>query len=194
MAEERENAQPPAAASRRTFLGALTVGIGGVIGVVMAIPLVRYLFYPVGRKIVSNAGGPIDVLGLDQLEEGGAPVRVELVGDNVRDAWASADRTKLGAAWLQRKAGGEVVAFSSVCPHLGCSINYDGSDFRCPCHKSAFGRDGAKQSGPSKRGLDPLPVDVKDGRVLVTYRAFKPDISERVEASADEVEVHEHPA
>jgi Rieske Fe-S protein len=168
-----------------------------VIGLIMAVPLVRYLFYPVGRKVVSSSGEPIDAIGLDELEVGGPPVRVELVGDDVRDAWLSADRTKLGAAWVQRTEGDEVVAFSSVCPHLGCSINFDDGAFRCPCHNSEFDRDGARVTGPAKRGLDPLPVRVSDGRVRVTFKAFKPDVSERVEASAGDPRAsdrHEHPA
>lgn len=181
--------------SRRSFLGAVTLGLGGVIGLITAIPLVRYLLYPVGRKVVSASGEPIDAIALDDLEPGGPPVRVELVGDKARDAWGAADRTKLGAAWVQRGEGkDEIQVFSSVCPHLGCSINFDGETFRCPCHKSAFDRDGNKIEGPSKRGLDPLHHEVKNGRVLVTYKAFKPDVSERIEASADDREPHEHPA
>lgn len=179
--------------TRRKFLSAVTLGLGGLIGAVMAVPLVRYFLYPMGRKVVSSSGEPVDVIGLDKLEPGGAPVRVELVADNVRDAWASADQTKLGAAWLQRQ-GDEVKAFSSVCPHLGCAINHDGERFRCPCHRSAFSTDGEKLSGPSKRGLDPLPVEIREGRVLVTYKRFKTDVAERVEARADELNPHEREA
>jgi len=207
MADEKDKASEPALHSavrdykqgaeenstRRKFMSAMTLGLGGVIGLIMAVPLVRFLFYPLGRKVVSDSGNAVDVSGLDDLEAGGPPVRVELVGDGVRDAWASADQSKLGAAWLQRD-GDKVTAFSSICPHLGCAINYDGKDFRCPCHKSAFSRSGEKLGGPSRRGLDPLPVEVVDGRILVTYKRFKPDISERVEASAGDVEPHEHPA
>lgn len=170
--------------TRRRFLGALTCGIGGVMGLIAGIPIVRYLWYPVGRKVVSSGGKPVDVIGLDELEAGGAPVRVELVGDDVRDAWASADRARLGAAWLQRE-GDQVTALSSVCPHLGCAIGYDGEQFRCPCHKSAFSRSGDKLTGPSKRGMDPLPVEIRDGRVLVSYKRFKADVAERVEARAE---------
>lgn len=178
--------------TRRRFMSAVTLGLGGVIGLVMAVPLVRYLFYPVGRKVVSSGGGPVDLIGLDELPFG-EPVRVEVIGDDVRDAWGSADRTKLGAAWLQRD-GDQVTALSGVCPHLGCAINYDGDQFRCPCHKSAFAKSGDKISGPSKRGLDPLPVEVREGRVLVTYKRFKTDVAERVEARAGEIEPHEHDA
>lgn len=42
--------------------------------------------------------------------------------------------------------------------------------FRDPCSGATFSRDGVWLSGPSSRGLDQFPVEVKDGRVLVDTR------------------------
>ena len=71
------------------------------------------------------------------------------------------ERVAVGSAWLRRDDQGKVIALSAQCPHLGCSIGYDGDGkrFRCPCHKSAFKPSGERESGPSRRGLDPLPVE-----------------------------------
>ena len=79
---------------------------------------------------------------------------------------------------------GSLTAFTTTCPHLGCAVDLgpDGNEFKCPCHTSAFGLDGEKKGGPAKRGLDPLPVDEKDGRVLVTFKRFKADIADREES------------
>ena len=35
---------------------------------------------------------------------------------------------------------GDIVAYSSLCTHMGCPVVYDGgsSTFRCPCHFSSF--------------------------------------------------------
>lgn len=181
-----KTAAPPSPASapnpgRRRFLTAVTAAIGGLVGLIAAIPLVRAIFHPVGRKVVSSGEAPIDAMAADELEPGAPPVRVELIGDEVRDAWASADQSRLGAAWVQKGEDGQVTALSSVCPHLGCSINFDGEHFRCPCHKSAFAKSGEKLAGPSKRGLDPLPVSVEEGRVKISWKRFKTDIAERVE-------------
>ena len=80
----------------------------------------------------------------------------------------------LGAAWLIRK-GAEIKAFSTVCPHAGCSIDWDAqkSCFACPCHGSVFSPDGERTDGPSPRGMDTLDVDVKQGRILVAYQRFR---------------------
>lgn len=170
--------------SRRRFLKIATAAMGGVIGIVAAIPLVRYFLYPVGRTVVDNPDAPVDALAAADLVAGGPPVRVKLLVSGVRNAWGVATNQALGSAWVSKDAGGRVTAFSSTCPHLGCSIGFDpkAEQFTCPCHKSAFDRGGERLSGPAKRGLDPLPARVVDGRVHITFKRFVQDIAERREA------------
>lgn len=96
-----------------------------------------------------------------------------------RDGWSVAEHD-LGAVWIVRR-GASVIAFSAVCPHLGCLVDKrrDGPGFSCPCHDSGFGADGARLSGPAPRGLDPLPVSIEKGRVLVQVIEFAPGSAER---------------
>ena len=187
MADEIDNndespSEQPAPPARRSFLKTATLAIGGAIGAVLVYPIARYVLFPVGRKTVSEAAEPIDVLATSDLEAGGPPVKVELVGEGVRNAWSISDRVALGSAWVRKGKDGKVQALSAACPHLGCAIDYNGpaGEFRCPCHRSAFALDGEKKSGPSKRGLDPLPTTVsEDGRVEVTFVRFRQDVPER---------------
>jgi Rieske Fe-S protein len=169
--------------SRRNFLKWMTLAMGGVIGVVTAIPLVRYFVHPVGRKIVDSPDAPVDAIGYDDLVAGGPPVRVQLRVSGVRNAWNVADDVPLGSAWVQKDASGEVRAFSSTCPHLGCAIAYSDrtGKFLCPCHNSEFETSGAKVSGPSKRDLDPLPTERDGDRVKITYKRFRGDVADRHE-------------
>lgn len=151
-------------------------------GAVMAVPIVRYFFYPVGKKMVSTPELPIDVAAAADLVAGAAPVRLPIVASGVRDAWNTRDNVAVGSCWVRKDEQGTVTALSSICPHLGCSVSYSeaSSDFRCPCHNSAFALDGSKKdNGPAKRGMDPLPVTVEEGRVKVTYRRFRNDIADR---------------
>lgn len=167
--------------SRRGFLKAATAAIGGAIGVVLAYPLVRMVLFPVGRKVVSAADAPIDVAALDAVPTGGPPLKVALVAETVRDGWARGEGAVVGSAYLSKAADGTVTALSSACPHLGCAIAYQATDdtFRCPCHKSAFHRSGDKIEGPSKRGLDPLPVEIDGGRVKLRFVRYRPDVPDR---------------
>ena len=148
----------------------------------MAVPMVRYLFYPVGRKVVSTPDAPIDIAAASDLVVGAPPVRLPIVANGVRDAWSRSGQVAVGSCWVQKNEAGTITAFSSVCPHLGCSVSYSekSGDYRCPCHNSSFALDGAKKdNGPAKRGMDPLAVTVEAGRVKVRYQRFRNDISER---------------
>jgi cytochrome b6-f complex iron-sulfur subunit len=42
---------------------------------------------------------------------------------------------------------------SAICTHLGCTVQWRGSEFDCPCHGSRFAPDGSVISGPAPRPL-----------------------------------------
>lgn len=71
---------------------------------------------------------------------------------------------------------------SSVCPHEGCNVSWrdDASGFYCPCHDSYFAADGARLSGPARRGLDPLPTREENGVLQVRYQTFVNNTEERI--------------
>jgi arsenite oxidase small subunit len=65
-----------------------------------------------------------------------------------------------------------LVAFSGLCQHRGCPIDYNGDKelFVCPCHRSVFdpASDGAVVEGPSQRGLPRVTIEIRDGAVYAT--------------------------
>jgi menaquinol-cytochrome c reductase iron-sulfur subunit len=123
-------------------------------------------------------------LKLEQLKEGEAR-RVPIVDDR-HDAWTIEQKVQLGSVWLIRR-GDKVIAFSSVCPHLGCSVNTTSprdpsAGFACPCHTSSFDASGKRTGGPSPRDLDSLETKVvEDGFVAVDFRRFRIGIEDKVE-------------
>jgi thiosulfate dehydrogenase [quinone] large subunit len=59
---------------------------------------------------------------------------------------------------IQPQAG-TFLAFDAVCPHAGCTVQYQQSEFVCPCHGSVFnGTTGAVEAGPAPTGLQQLPI------------------------------------
>ncbi|MBN9632823.1 MULTISPECIES: ubiquinol-cytochrome c reductase iron-sulfur subunit [Leifsonia] len=68
----------------------------------------------------------------------------------------------------QPKAG-DVVAFSAVCTHQGCTVAPQGSEFDCPCHGSRFdGTTGDVLQGPASKPLTKLTASVAGGKVTIT--------------------------
>ena len=155
---------------RRKFLA--TCAIGGGVGVAAAVPLVRLILDPVGKTTVSSPRAPLDLGLASRFVE--TPTKVEIVAPVIKDAWAAARDVVLGAAFI-RKVGEQLDARSAVCPHLGCAVGFDrvANNYLCPCHDSRFALDGAKLTGPSERGLDQLPLQVVNGRVLLTWERYK---------------------
>jgi Rieske Fe-S protein len=68
------------------------------------------------------------------------------------------------------KDGGEVRAFSAVCPHQGCLVDSVAAGaISCPCHGSQFSTtDGAVIQGPATRGLAAETATVEGDEVVVT--------------------------
>ena len=102
-------------------------------------------------------------------------MRVDLVADR-QDGWVRFAKVKVGAAWLIRDPDGQLRAFSTVCPHLGCGIDWDprAEQLICPCHHSVFAADGTCVSGPAPRGLDELDVIATEADIRIRYQRFKP--------------------
>lgn len=138
------------------------------------------------RATAIGTGRWVKTLRVDQLKEN-EPKRVAIVSDR-RDAWTVEKNVELGSVWLVKR-GDKVLAFSAVCPHLGCSINVVGAggaggdigSFACPCHTSAFDADGKRKSGPSPRDMDTMATKVEDGYVAVDFRRFRIGVAEKVE-------------
>jgi arsenite oxidase small subunit len=65
-----------------------------------------------------------------------------------------------------------LVAYSGLCQHRGCGVDYDGEgeQFVCPCHRSVFSlaKGGMCIEGPSQRGLPRVTLEVRDGEVFAT--------------------------
>ncbi len=161
---------------RRKFLKVATACTGGGIGLALGVPALRLLASPTQDATVTAATSALDLGPIDRFRIGAEPRRVEIVAPVVQDAWTTARDVVLGAAFVRRLDETKIVALSAVCPHLGCAVGFvkgDKPHFLCACHDSVFGVDGERQTGPAERGMDPLPVEVKDGRLQLTWLRFR---------------------
>jgi Rieske Fe-S protein len=124
------------------------LGLGG-----MAFRFAQYL-YPVilPEKLIEVAAGKVE-----EIPEGG-----------VRSV-----NLPEGPVMLENVGGGEVRAFSAICTHLGCIIQWhqDQKAFICPCHGGKYDFDGKVTYGPPPRPLDPLAVQVRSGQVFVMMKS-----------------------
>ena len=74
---------------------------------------------------------------------------------------------------LIRTATGEVRAFSAVCTHLNCTVQYR-ADFQqiwCACHNGHYDLQGKNIAGPPPRPLEAYRVNVSGDEIYVTRGA-----------------------
>lgn len=148
--------------TRRSVLGWMVTGINVAVLAALAVPGVRFILAPLGKR-ASNKW--IDVLGEEELEIG--QTREVSFMMNVRDGYQSVDRKY--SVYLHRTEEG-LKCFDPACTHLGCRIKFQDDQRRyfCPCHGGVFGEDGKVVSGPPPKGLVEHPVKVEQGRIYVS--------------------------
>jgi cytochrome b6-f complex iron-sulfur subunit/menaquinol-cytochrome c reductase iron-sulfur subunit len=146
----------------------------------LAAPAAVFVTAPANEA--GTRGGPqwIKTVRIDALADA-EPKKVAIVADQ-RDAWTLTKDVELGAVWLVRH-GDKVLALSTTCPHLGCSVNAepDGKGFGCPCHTSAFDSQGHRTGGPAPRDMDALETRIDGGFVLVDFHKFRMSVPQRIE-------------
>lgn len=171
--------------NRRSFLRWAVHGLGAIFAVLLGFPAIMYLIDPRNRKPRERDFRVVDGINLGELV---APtVRQGVIRDVRRDAWTLHPNDVIGRVWVYKYGPGErdLHVFTTVCPHLGCSINLTTAGalptgFLCPCHNGQFNLDGSKIEGdapnPAPRGMDKLiwePDCENPNKLLVRYVNFK---------------------
>jgi Rieske Fe-S protein len=137
--------------SRRTFLD-YVLGAGAVL-------FSWTVFYPLFRFLIpppSEEAKPSSVLAgtTDELEPNSG--KIFRFGN------------KPGI--LIRTPEGELRAFTAVCTHLGCTVQYrkDYEHIWCACHNGHYDLLGRNIAGPPPRPLEPYVVNVRGNKVFVS--------------------------
>ena len=146
-----------------------------------------------GKKAGAGGGNEEFIklrINTDAVPADGTPVAVTVIADQV-DAWNKYKDVPIGSIWLRRKSDGSLVAFSSTCPHLGCSVDYrvSDNDFYCPCHTSAFDLDGERKNKVPPRTMDDLEIftaidgerDEAGTELWVRYQNFRGGTDQKIE-------------
>ena len=157
---------------RRSFLFLLPLSIFA--GLAATIATAAFRFLRPAKSFQEERWN--DVAPLAELQ-GDKPIMRSIVAEH-QAGWASTLEEHF--VYILPHKGNQIL--SSICPHEGCNVAWRGdtSQFFCPCHDSYFSLDGERLSGPSRRGLDPLPAREKDGMLQVKYQSYVNNTEERI--------------
>ncbi|HJZ76059.1 MAG TPA: Rieske (2Fe-2S) protein [Vicinamibacterales bacterium] len=121
--------------------------------------------YPVGLYLVPPASG-------DPATESVVAGRANALRPNAAAIFKFGSKPGI----VVRTAEGEIHAFSAVCTHLDCTVQYkaDTSQLWCACHNGTYDMGGNVISGPPPRSLEKFTVNVRgegDEADIVVSRA-----------------------
>jgi Rieske Fe-S protein len=172
---------------RSVFLEGATLGLGAVIGGVVAVPALGFMVAPafVGQKAKS-----VDVGPLEDFPEGQYTITTFLRNP------AEGEVTRRTAYVRNNGIVDNVPNFTIIsnrCAHLGCPVQPGGPIFEdkkktantgegeevtiipmlpaggfvCPCHGGAYDQEGNRVAGPPVRALDRYEFEVRDGHLIL---------------------------
>ena len=155
---------------KRTVSRVLNVDRRGAIGIGV-VGLLSVAFAAVGNFFARPARIASSAVKIVTKKGGGAPANaIASISDlNV----GSALQIKLASGdpgILIRTATDAVCAFSAVCTHEGCSVDYDSvsKELICPCHGARFDplQNGKAIGGPTRTPLTELPVKISGEYII----------------------------
>jgi Rieske Fe-S protein len=149
--------------TRRWMLLGLGALINGVVGVAVAVPVVRYLLGPIRRN-----GGYDSWIVLGAVDD--FPVgetRLATYKSPYSHPWDG--ETANTACWVRRTGTSVFQVFAVNCAHLGCPVRWfpQSGLFMCPCHGGAYYADGSRASGPPERGLFEYDYKVENSKLHI---------------------------
>lgn len=141
----------PATTRRRFTTWLLSTSVGAFVVAVL---------YPVTRYLVPPSVG----------ESSAASVTLALKPDEVKANTGQIVKFGSRPAILIRTPAGELRAFSAVCTHLNCTVQYrpDLGNIWCACHNGRFDLNGQNIAGPPPRPLDAYVVNVRGTQIVVS--------------------------
>jgi menaquinol-cytochrome c reductase iron-sulfur subunit len=185
---------------RSTFLAASTLGLAGVIGGVITVPVVGFLIAP---GFVDQGSKDVDIGPVDAFPEGEWRIATFM---------ADPEQGEVSRRTAYVRNNGDLdgvpsyTIISNRCAHLGCPVQPNGpvdddqakkektvtliptqpAGFGCPCHGGQYDTEGNRTAGPPVRALDRYEFKIIGDRLVLG----KPFSVGKVEGTGADAVIH----
>ncbi len=145
-------AASPPRPGRRRFLDMLLGGWTAAFAASVVYPVARYLVPP------------------RSAEPATASVTLPLKSSEVKPNSGAIFKFGQKPGLLVRTEQGELKAFSAICTHLDCTVQYrsDVQQIWCACHNGFYDLRGLNVSGPPPRPLEELKVNLRGDEIVIS--------------------------
>ena len=170
-----------AAYPRSTFLSAATIGLGGVIGGIITVPVLGFAVLP---SFTNQDDQNVELGPLENFPEGQFVIATYLEDFEVGEVTRRTVFVRNNG--LLETQPSFTILFSR-CVHLGCPVQPNGliydeqkktvgkqrvdltpslvTGFGCPCHGGQYDTEGNRTAGPPVRALDRAAFSIRDGKL-----------------------------
>jgi Rieske Fe-S protein len=168
--------------SRSRFLEASMIGLSGVLGGVLTLPVLGFMVLPAFTNVEEDE---VDLGPLDNFPEGDYVIATYLA---VPERGEVTRRTAFVRNNGFTEAGEpSFTILYSRCVHLGCPVQPNGpideaalkkvgdvelrpvlaQSFGCPCHGGLYNAEGNRTAGPPVRSMDRFTYSIRNGRLIL---------------------------
>jgi len=174
----------PAEYPRSTFLSVATLGLGGLIGGLITLPVLGFAVIP----SFEDQGDDEVVLGpIDAFPEGEFVIATYLEDPDIGEVTRRTMYIRNNG--LTEEGVPSFTLLFSRCVHLGCPVQANGlldeegaktvgpndtrlipvlvTGFGCPCHGGQYDTEGNRTAGPPVRALDRATFSIRDGNLVL---------------------------
>lgn len=164
----------PEKISRRRFLSTTGKVAFGFLGAQLAAGTA--FIYATTKTPTPLQKGPTDLVLLGEKSDLDKITTIQKFNYNtkIQDGWV--EQKTNGFVYVSKDERGELLIFSPICTHLGCTVPFatDAEKnqlpdlaLKCPCHGGEYDAMGINIGGPPPRPLDVFKPVVKDGKVYI---------------------------
>jgi Rieske Fe-S protein len=156
-------ANDPRIVSRRWLLFKASIALNGLVGVVLAVPILRYFFAPWRKDASFNSWVSLG----DATAFPAGQTRLAFYKNPSANSWDG--QTDNVACYVRSESANQFHVFAINCAHLGCPVRWfpQSQLFMCPCHGGVYYADGSRASGPPERGLFTYDWKISSGELLI---------------------------
>src|SRR5450432_2150005 len=108
--------------SRRSYIGWLVGLCTAGVSAVLAVPLIRFLIYPLTAKTTETKWSDVGLAA--DFAPAAAPVQRSVTVEQL-DGWRKTVSEKV--VYVTKDGSGKLRVLSAICPHLGCSVQWLGA-------------------------------------------------------------------
>ena len=160
-----------AAMTRQKMLTRATIGLGGLLGTIIATPAAVAVLAPTFKRATSY---PIDIgpaTLYPQVGPGRIPWHTVTFERTPNDASGLSRRL----AYVRNDGDGNFTAISNTCMHVGCPVQANATGFACPCHGGQYDSEGRRTAGPPVRPLNRYETSIDDEGHLILGQLYALD-------------------